>query len=31
MSEIITTGRTVDEAVEDACNQLGLGRDDVSV
>ncbi|MEG1945102.1 MAG: RNA-binding cell elongation regulator Jag/EloR [Oscillospiraceae bacterium] len=31
MSEIITTGRTVDEAVEDACNQLSLGRDDVSV
>ena len=31
MQEIITTGKTVDEAVEAACAQLGLSRDDVSV
>lgn len=31
MQEIIKTGKTVDEAVEAACKELGLSRDDVSV
>ena len=31
MQEIITTGKTVDEAVEAACAELGLSRDDVTV
>lgn len=31
MQEIIATGKTVEEAVETACAQLGLTRDDVSI
>ncbi len=31
MQEIIMTGKTVDEAVEAACKELGLSRDDVTV
>ena len=31
MAEIITTGKTVDEAVEEACRQLGVTRDEVKV
>lgn len=31
MQEIIKTGKTVDEAVEAACKELGLSRDDVTV
>lgn len=31
MQELIITGKTVDEAVEKACQQLGLSRDDVHV
>ena len=31
MKELIVTGKTVDEAVEKACQQLGLSRDDVHV
>ena len=28
---IVTTGKTIDEAIENALNQLGLDRDSVSV
>ena len=31
MAEIITTGKTVDEAVEEACKQLGAARDEITV
>lgn len=31
MKELIISGKTVDEAVEEACQQLGLSRDDVHV
>ena len=31
MAEIITTGKTVDEAVEEACRQLGVTREEISV
>ncbi|MEG1650856.1 MAG: RNA-binding cell elongation regulator Jag/EloR [Oscillospiraceae bacterium] len=31
MNEIIATGKTTDEAVEKACAELGLSRDEVSV
>lgn len=31
MQEIIATGKTAEEAVEQACAQLGLTRDDISV
>ena len=31
MKELIVTGKTVDEAVEKACQQLALSRDDVHV
>lgn len=31
MREIIATGKTVEEATENACRELGLGRDEVSV
>ncbi len=31
MQELVTTGRTVEEAVEAACTELGLGRDSVTV
>lgn len=31
MAEIITTGKTVDEAVEEACRQLGASRDEITV
>lgn len=31
MREVISTGKTVDEATENACKQLGLSRDEVSV
>ena len=31
MAEIITTGKTVDEAVEEACRQLGVNRDEIMV
>ncbi|MFV0353329.1 MAG: RNA-binding cell elongation regulator Jag/EloR [Oscillospiraceae bacterium] len=31
MREVISTGKTVEEAVEKGCQELGLSRDDVSV
>ena len=31
MAEIITTGKTVDEAVEEGCRQLGVSRDEISI
>ncbi len=31
MREVISTGKTVEEATENACRELGLGRDEVSV
>ena len=31
MAEIITTGKTVDEAVEEGCKQLGVSRDEISI
>ena len=31
MAEIITTGKTVDEAVEEACRQLAATREEVKV
>lgn len=31
MGEVIATGKTVEEATENGCRELGLGRDEVSV